>query len=193
MTVPPPGRRTTAPNIAVEADDLEFALGAARGWPFADAAKAGAIGFSSSTLGLLFLAFQSRAISAIVALEGWEGRSAGVDIVRAHPRFDPVTFRAAYLLMGKPVEDAPPFNESSVFLDSIRMAPRWRITFDGASHGDFLFFPAAPRSRAFVRSNEYTLAFLRAQLQTGAASWLPTPEPWIRQTTFAAPSGTSRD
>lgn len=165
-TVQPAGRRTTLAGIDVEASDLEFALGAARGWRFADASRVGVMGFSASTLSTLSFAFRSRAVDAVVSLEGWEGTVAGEALIRTDPHYDPVAFRAAYLLMGKASDEAAPFQKTSAFLDSMRHAPRWRIAFDSTGHGDFLFFPALPRPRTFARSNEYALSFFQAQLGT---------------------------
>jgi dienelactone hydrolase len=172
--------RDHTPNDAsmeAEVEDLEFCLGAARGWQSVDARRVGVMGFSTGSLSALAFTFRSRIPSAVVALEGWEGWEPGRKIIEAYRHYDPASFRAPYLLVGKAGDEvAPAFRKTSAFFDSVRSAPRWRVAFDSATHGDFVGLSVENR-RTFVRSNEYVLAFFRAQLGvTRPVEWLPAPQ-----------------
>ncbi len=100
--------------IDAEAGDLAFALDFARGLKTTDAARVGIVGYSSSGLSNLAFAFQSRAPKAVAVFEGWEGWDVGQPLVRDLPGYDPVAFRAAYLLIEKTVaEPQPGFGKTS--------------------------------------------------------------------------------
>ena len=190
-------------NTEAEADDLAFALGAARGWRNADARRLGVVGYSSSSLSNLAFAFQSRAPLAVAAFEGWEAWTAGQQHVQGARFFDPASFRSAYLLLEKqPEEASPAFRKTSEFFDSIRFAPRWRVSFEGASHGDFstlrVALPEAPAALAhtFTRAHEYLLAFLQSRLgDAPTENWVPTDrDPAIQVATFpVAPAAMSAE
>ncbi len=156
-----------AANIDAEVRDMEFALGAARGWRNTDAGRVGVVGFSTGSLSALAFAFHSRVPSAVISIEGWEGTDAGVPIMRAYRHYDALGFKAPYLLIGKQAEDAAPFQKTLSFLDSLRAAPRWRVLFDSATHGDFLGLSRSNR-KIFRQTNETVLSFFKAQLASSS-------------------------
>ncbi len=163
-------------SIDAEVEDLEFTLGAARSWRNADAAKVGVMGFSSGSLSAIAFTFRSRVPSAVISVEGWEGAEAGVPIITGYRHFEPARFTAAFVRIGTAVESpSPAFRKTTAFFDSIRFAPRWRVEVDSALHGDFQGLSLQSRE-VFKRTNQYVLAFFRANLGTTPSSaWPPTP------------------
>lgn len=182
------------PNLAsidAEVEDLEFTLGAVRGWRNADAARVGVMGFSTGSLSAIAFSFRSMVPAAVVSVEGWEGTEAGIPIISGYRHFEPARFTAAFARIGTSVESpSPAFRRTTAFFDSIRYARRWRIDFDSASHGDFQGLSLKSRP-VFRGANEYLLAFFRAFLgTTRGAEWLPTSQP-AGSTVQAFPTATA--
>lgn len=161
-------------SIAADTDDLGFALGVARGLANADAGRVGVLAYSSSGMSTLSFAFRSRAVRAVAVFDGWEGRVAGQDIVRAIPGYDSIGFRAAYLAVE--VSETIPgagWAPAAGFFDAMAAAPRWQLVVHGSSHGDFASYrvadPHAPRELRDILTlgNRAVGDFFRAQLTAG--------------------------
>jgi hypothetical protein len=180
-------------NTVAASEDLEFALAVARGLPYADAARVGALGFSSSSLPVLAFAFRTRVPRAVVTIEGWESRGIGADAALRSAHFEPAAFKAAYLAIEQ-TNDWPGdhFRRSTALFDSLRHVPRWRVTFDSAGHGDFLWVETQlPRAtavthRTFAMSHRYLVEFMNAQLDVTPRSFVIQESAGINVRQFAA-------
>ncbi len=139
--------------------DIGFILSEMRAVPFADHSNAAVIGMFAAS-GYIYQ-MQYRGLNAIASLDG-----RFPDVIQKAPGFD-------FKKIGIPVLDMPSSNNTQgrSVLDSIQFAPRYTITFESVTHGDFYQFQRIANPEKSEEAIEYkiiaryTRAFLNAVLK----------------------------
>ncbi|MDX1660426.1 MAG: hypothetical protein R3326_01435 [Gemmatimonadota bacterium] len=173
--VPNNGRMTAtsleySPNpltLDTGVDDLGFAYATLRREPLADTDRLAVYAFSSPSLHALLWAMRDLQADAIVSVEGWERYRRGADLVRESPHYDALRIRVPVLLIERAADEtSPSFAKVPDVVDSLAYAPRARVAFDDAEHGDFLSHLPAPRSPTRARIYPATMRLVREFLES---------------------------
>jgi len=179
-------------SMDVQARDLEFAYGQARGVPFIDSNRVATTGMSWGGLSNVLFASRNAYVDAVATFDGAITMPEELDLLEEVPGFEPGSLRAAYLqLMVAP--DKAVFRPKDLrFWDALRYSDALMVQYNGVVHDDFA--PGNLRLRLtteagaervayleeFSRSlSRYTLAFLDSHLKgdsNALASMVAPPE-----------------
>jgi len=179
--------QASRPAVALETHtrNLEFVFGFAHSLPEADTSRLGVVGINFDGMAALSFEGRNAVASAVVSLDGWEGKAGSAGTLRNSMYFDPLRFRAPYLTFQQHEAPPPPglTLDDGVF-DSLRYAARQSFVVEGLNHGQYvgtltaaLVAPAAIKSGvAFVyrRVGDWCDAYIR---RDAAALGQLSPQP----------------
>ncbi len=162
-------------------DDAGFAFAALRREPLADTDRLAVYAFSTPSLQALLWVMRDLQADAFVSMEGWERYRRGADLVRTAPHYDPRRVRVPVLLIERAADEtSPAYAKVGDVVDSLAYAPRTRVAFDGAEHGDFLSHALGGGSpegeRIYAASMRIVREFLEGALgEEGSPAEAPRP------------------
>lgn len=180
-------------------DDLAFAFATLRRDPMVDSDQLAVYAFSTPSLQALLWVMRDLQVDAVVSVEGWERYRRGADLVRMSPHYDPLRIRVPVLLIERAAAEASAaYAKVPDVVDSLAYAPRTRVAFDSAEHGDFLSHPldagSPERERIYAATMRIVREFLHDALR-GEESIESDPRPveglysiWTSRPTVVAPS-----
>ena len=165
-------------SMEVQARDLEFAFGQARGVPFIDTDRVATTGLSWGGMSNVLFASRNAYVDAVVTFDGAITMPVELDLLENVPGFELGSLRAAYLQLMVSPDEAVFRPKDLRFWDSLRYSDALMLQFHGVVHDDF----AAGNLRLRLSSEEvgervtyleeftralhrYTLAFLDTHLK----------------------------
>ncbi|MEO8027907.1 MAG: hypothetical protein ABI823_15590 [Bryobacteraceae bacterium] len=171
--------QASRPLIALETQtrNLEFLAGFMRGMPQADPTRLAIVAANFDGMAGLVFEMRNLAVSAVVSLDGWEGKANSVGTLRAALDFDPQRLRVPYLLFSQNEANPPPglALDDRIF-DSLRYSERAAYSIQGLNHGSYVLhllagaIASAEQRPGFRFVMERTADWLDAFLRRDAAA-----------------------
>lgn len=157
-------------TLDTDIDDAGFVYALLRRLPHADTRRLAVASFSSGSLAALLWAMRDMQASAVVTIEGWERFRRGADIIAGSVHYEPYRLRVPVLLLERAAEEASPrYAKVPDVVGALPYAELTRVSFQDASHGDFLSHVVlghtAHHAEIYEASARTILLFLQSTLQ----------------------------
>jgi len=133
--------QATKPQLALDMQTraLEFLYGFAQTLPQADISKFALVGVNFDGMAAVLFEMRNMAASAVVSLDGWEGKENGGEILRSSPYYDVQRLRVPYLaFMQNEEQQRPGLAIDNKFFDSLRYSERAMYSLRGVNHGYYV-------------------------------------------------------
>jgi tetratricopeptide (TPR) repeat protein len=130
-------RQVNAPQrvLADRINNIEYVLSFARTIPSADLGRLGVIGVNFDGMTALLYQMKSGNASAVVSIDGWEGKVGTEATLKESIYYDPVNFTVPYFVVLQDEKDPQPWlTPSQGILNALLYADRYYYVFKDMSH-----------------------------------------------------------
>ena len=102
---------------------------------FADTSRMGLIGMNADGMSALLYQMKTQRASALLSLDGWEGKNNGHSYVTSHPNYDTSGFQTAYMEFQQDEESGrESLQLNSAILENLRQSDRYSYVMNGFGH-----------------------------------------------------------
>lgn len=137
--------QVSKPPIALEwhTRNFEYLLAFLHAQPQADFDRIGVLGVNFDGMAALIFQMRNLTASAVVSLDGWEGKKLNSQTARESPYFDVLKLRVPYLFFSQDNPPSPGLQPDPTFLATLKYAERHFYQVNNIEHPEYVGNPLA--------------------------------------------------
>lgn len=137
--------QASKPPIALEwhTRNFEYLLAFLRDQPQADFNRIGVLGVNFDGMAALNFQMRNLTASAVVSLDGWEGKNFSSQTARQSPYFDVLKLRVPYLLFLQDKPPSPSLQFDPAFFAALKYSERYFYQVNNIEHSEYVGNPLA--------------------------------------------------